>query len=209
MTLTSTNLIPELQHWLNKLIVESDVNKYGIPHPVFIDDVYMPQRSFIELLFNENYIYDSYKYLYRIESNKLAIPYVAQNRIQIYPQSGRYYVLDSTGDNLFNLTSNDLTMLNALLQYRIDATSMVLLDTTTNISFSFDTSSSIWILSGSIDTLITPLSKLIYIYLDFKINNNADRYNTTSLISNDLLSYCYEIYILETIFDSVTDRGIL
>ena len=52
MTLASTILVPELQYFFEKFIRFSIVNKNRIPAPVTIEATYIPQQSFIELLFN-------------------------------------------------------------------------------------------------------------------------------------------------------------
>ena len=48
--LASTILVPELQAWVNEFIKGSSVNRYEIPLPVDIGDVYLSPQSFIALL---------------------------------------------------------------------------------------------------------------------------------------------------------------
>jgi hypothetical protein len=206
MTLSATRLVPEIQHWLQLLIINSAVNKDGIPAPVAIDDTYMPQASFIEMLFNDTYSYNEYKYLYVLKQNKYCMPFSVFNRLQIY-DFWRYCYVDTTGENIFSLVSDDITMLNALLQFRIDSTSLTVVDSTTATTLTHDTTASLWILSSSPSILSTPLSKLIYIYLDFAVNGRTTYYNNTTVLGNSVLSCSYEIYVLEKIFAAVTARG--
>lgn len=204
MTLSSTKLVPELQYYFEKFIRFSVVNKNQIPAPVTIDSSYIPEKSFIELLFNNDYSYSSYEYRYIESSSRSTIPIEYLERIMLYPSSGKYMELDETGENLFLLQSNDFTMLDALLAYRIDSTSLNMIDTTGVISFD---STSV-ILYADFSLLSTSLSKLIFLYLDLKIRNNTSNYNNTDLISSgDLLSSCYEAYILDEFFKIISSRG--
>ena len=88
--LSSTILVPELQHWVHQMIIDSELNKYGIPKPVSITSILLPMRSFIELLFNENYPYNRYNYLYVENINKWSWPSIIKDRIMIYANSAKY-----------------------------------------------------------------------------------------------------------------------
>jgi hypothetical protein len=205
MTLASTKLVPELQYYFEDFIRFSIINKNQIPAPVTVEDIYIPSQSFIELLFNDDYSYTSYKYLYTESASRSTIPTEYLDRLMLYSSSGKYLELGDTGENLFLLQSNDFTMLDALLSYRADSTSLTLIDTTGIISF--DSTSNI--LYADFDSFTTSLSKLIYLYLDLKIRDNTSNYNNTSLISNGgLLSSCYEAYVLDEFFKIISIRGI-
>jgi hypothetical protein len=130
MTLASTKLVSELQYFFENFIRFSIVNKNQIPAPVTIDSTYIPQESFIELLFNEDYLYTSYKYLYTESASRSTIPLEYLDRIMLYSSSAKYMELDETGENLFLLQPDDFTMLDALLSYRIDSTALNMIDTT-------------------------------------------------------------------------------
>ena len=134
MTLASTILVPELQKWFNDFVKNSSVNRYAVPMPVDIDDVYLTPDSFIALLFNDDYdttIYPQYKYLYKEESIT-CWPSHVQTRLMIYPHCASYLVIDEIeGSNTFNLQSDDLTLLDSLLAYRMDATSLTIVDSAT------------------------------------------------------------------------------
>lgn len=193
MSIASTIVVPELQYWINRFIVTSTVNKNGVPAPSELNQLYMPQKSFIEMLFNDTYSWDEYKYLYT-QKERGSWPTPITVRLNLYPASAKYYELaqDSTGENLFLLQADDLTMLNALLSYRVDATSVTIFDSTSGIVY---------------EDLSTPLSKLIYLYLDLKVNNNFSRYDNTTLVSQGtLLTTFYELYVLDQYFNSTTTQ---
>jgi hypothetical protein len=205
--------VPELAHWFYTFVVNSAVNAYEIPAPVDIPEVYQPQNSFIELLFNENYEGTSYEYRYIPNPSWGCVPIIAVDRLNIYPGAGQYMKLNEEGQNVFNLQDDDFTMLNALLQYRQDATSVTIIDTTSDTtaaivaSFAFDTTANIYILRVDYNSLRTNLSKLIYLYLDLKIRSNTSRYNNTNLICQTLLEGCYEALVLDEMFKFISARG--
>lgn len=193
MPIASTIVVPELQYWINRFIVTSTVNKNGVPAPSELNQLYMPQKSFIEMLFNDSYSWVEYKYLYT-QKERGSWPTPITVRLNLYPASAKYYELaqDSTGENLFLLQADDLTMLNALLSYRVDATSVTIFDSTSGIVY---------------EDLSTPLSKLIYLYLDLKVNDNFSRYDNTTLVSQGtLLTTFYELYVLDQYFNSTTTQ---
>lgn len=209
MTVSSAILVPELQHWFYDFVVNSAVNKYSIPMPVDIPLLQLEPKnrgSFIEMLFNNNYSYSYYQYLYKPNASWGCIPQVALNRLQIYPGAGKYMKLDPTdGTNTFCLKQHDLTMLNVLLAYRQDATSVTIIDTTANVLNFVDSTAKI--LTVNYDYLNTNLSKLIYLYLDLKIRSNIDKYNNTTLVCDTVLEACYEAYVLDEYFKFISARG--
>ena len=201
MVLSSTKLVPELQTYFKNFIVESTVNKYEVPLPVEIPSVYLPQKSFIELLFNENYSYSSYNFLFSEDTNKYGWPYYARNRLMVYPKSAKYLVCDTTGDNVFDVQSHDRVLLDTLLAYRMDSTAVTIVDSTSVVFIDN-------VLYASYNSISTILAKLIYLYLDFKIYNRYSNCNNTSLVSSgSLLESCYEIYVLDKIFAFILSRG--
>lgn len=205
MTLASTILVGELQAWVHSFILNSTINKNAVPLPVDIEDVYLSPNSFIALLFNDEYdtvVYPTYKYLYKEESIS-CWPNRAKNRIMIYPTSAKYLVIDDDeGSNVFTLESDDLSLLDALLAFRGDSTGVTIVDSDTT---SFDSTASI--LYTNYDNLSTVLSKLIFLYLDLKLNNNYSNYNNTTLVSNGtILETLYEMYVMDQYFDYMTLR---
>ena len=118
-TVASPTLVPELQSWFYNFVIGSEVNAFEVPASVDIDDIYLPQKSFIEMLFKENYSYTEYNYLYNEETRLSCWPLMVRTRLCIYPGAARYMLLADTGqsgDNIFGLESSDLILLDALLE---------------------------------------------------------------------------------------------
>jgi len=196
--LSSTIIVPELQYYFGNFLLSSQLNKYQIKIPATFSQSIVTPTSFIQLLFDDSWpvIYTSYKYCYAEETDKSSWPSTLRDRGCIYSQSVKYYNLsssnniDSTSSNIFNLKSDDLMMLDRLLTYRIDSSSA-------NISDIDSTS------------LTTNLSLMIYRYLDLQINNNYQPYNNTTLIADAsiLLEVMYEVYLIEKMFQYISDEG--
>jgi len=203
MTLSSTMLVLELQYWFNYFVINSEINKNQVPIPTTLDEVYLPQKSFIELLFNDSYNDSEYYYYYTEETNKYSWPYVVKTRLNLYPASAKYYTLsDSATTNLFNLQQHDIILLNALLAYRLDSTAVSIITDTTAVGFVSN------ILYANYNNLNTNLSKLIFLYLDLKINENYSNYNNENLVSEgNLLESVYETYVLDEMFKLVSNRS--
>jgi len=202
MTLSNTRIIPELQYWFNYFIVHSAVNKYNVPKPASISpDLFMTvgeDQSFIRLLFDDNWPSNltSYRYLYREIESSGSWPSPVRERGQVYPGSTRYYICDSDNTsvctvNVFNLKQDDIILLNKLLQYRIDSTSVV----------------NIGVVYGD---LKTNLSKLIYRFLDLKINKSYLDYLSSSPIADEdkVLECCYEVYVADKMFAYVSGQNL-
>ena len=198
MTISSTRIVPDLIYYSQQYVLNSIANKSKIPFPPAITSVYLIEnKTFIRLLFDENWPISltSYRYLFRQETDTLSIPSDVFRRMMVYPASSRYFVADSDSTsvcniNVFNLQPDDLTMLDLLLQYRLDSTSVTLI-------------------SIDYNSLSTNLSKLVYIYLDFKINNNYETFNITTPISSEgeVLENFYESFLIDTIFISLSSLG--
>lgn len=206
--ITSAKLVPELQHWFYTFSVSSSVNQYQIPAPVDIDEFYLPQNSFIELLFNENYNKATYEYRYVENPSWGCVPAMVVERLGIYPGAGRYMKLSPDGTNFFHLQAHDFLFLDVLLQYRQDSTSVNIIDSTAGVvSFSFDSTTNLHILTVDYTAIASRLAKLIFLYLDLKVRGRVGNYNDTDLICQTLLEGCYEALVLDEIFKFVSSRG--
>lgn len=205
-SLDSTILVPELQLWANRFVMGSSVNKYEVPYPVYDLTHCYPPGSFISLLFDDEYPHDFYEHLYAEKEDRLSWPWVVRQRMLIYPRSAKYMIINTaTGENLFLLQDDDFTMLDALLAFRMDSTSITVInDSTSNVSFD---STSITLIA-SIDTLSTELARLIFIYLDLCVNGNADEYcaTLTTISTEHALQTLYELYVIDKYFDIVSAR---
>ena len=195
--INSTNLVPDIQYWFEIFIRTSNLNKSLTPFPSTLSSTYLLEnKSFIRLLFDDSWpiTLTEYSYLFEEVINKLSIPYDFRTRLMVYPTSGKYYqCVDSTSIttvNIFNLQPDDITLLNRLLLYRVDSTGTTIID----IDYS---------------SLSTVLSKLIYLYLDLKINDNYSNFDNITPLSNttNLLENCYEMYICENLFDFISNNG--
>jgi hypothetical protein len=199
MSLSMTRIVPELLYFTEKYVVNSTANKFKIPFPPTFSSTYLlTNNSFIRLLFDESWpsTLTSYRYLYREETDKTSIPETILRRMMIYPDSSKYYVCDSDSSsvcsiNVFNLQPDDLTMLDLLLRYRTDSTSIIDINVYNPVALS------------------THLSQLIYIYLNFKINNDYSNFDNVSVISsnNEVLENFYESFLIDIIFISISSLG--
>lgn len=205
--LTDFSLVPELQHWFNRFVIGSQMNKEIVSPPVDLNILYLPNNSFIEMLFNDDYSKTDYGYKYRYATVS-ETPRAALRRLQIYPASWKYLLMDSTGDNIFGLQAEDLTMLNAMLAYRKGATSTTQFQFVDSTSTMLVDSTGTYTLYTSYNSLTSELSKLIYLYLRLKVLDDFSLYNNTTIVSSGgLLETCFEAYLLETFFDFMTSRN--
>jgi hypothetical protein len=216
-SLDSTIVVPELQLWSHRFVITSEVNKYEVPYPPETPTHCYPQGSFISMLFDDNFPYDYYEYLYALKEDKLSWPWIVRQRLQVYPRSAKYEIINTTtGENLFLLQQDDFTMLDALLAFRIDtndstatdSTSLVLIDdSSAAVSIVFDSTTGITIITASLATLNTELSQLIFVYLDLCLNGNISNYDGITPISTEhALQTVYELYVLDKYFEVVSAR---
>jgi hypothetical protein len=162
------------------------------------------------MLFDDNFPYDYYEYLYALKEDRLAWPWIVRQRLLVYPRSGKYEIINNqTGTNLFLLQQDDFTMLNTLLAFRMDSTSLTVIDdSSASVSLIYDATSDITILTASLATLNTELSKLIFIYLDLCVNGNTSNYDGITPISTDhALQTIYELYVLDKYYEIVSARN--
>ena len=188
----STVLVPELQKYFSSFIIDSILNKNQTTFPSDINITY-EDHSFIRMLFDSSYPYSDYRYLYRLVPNT-QWPNDVSRRLSIFPASGKYYSCDfdttsMCNINIFQLKDDDILLLNKLLEYRQDSTSTTLIGIIYN-------------------DLTTNLSKLIYIYLDLKINQSIQYYDNTTLISDSTkpLECLYENLVIEEVFNYISSK---
>jgi hypothetical protein len=199
MALLMNRVIPDLLYYTEQYIINSTANKYKIPFPASFPNTYLlTNNSFIRLLFDENWpsTLTTYRYLYREETDRTNIPETILRRMMIYPDETKYYVCDSDSTsicsiNVFNLQQDDLTLLDLLLKYKTDTTSII------DISIIDPTG------------LVTHLSELIYVYLNFKINNDYTDFDNLNVISSntEVLENFYESFLVDMLFTSISNLG--
>lgn len=210
MTLANTSLVPEFQHYFHDFVLNSTVNKNQIPMPVDIPEMFLTPGSVVELLCSETFPYDTYTYLYSNLEDLLSWPTLTRQRLMVYPSS-KYLIPGTEGDNVFNLQADDFLMLDVLLQYRHDATSVTIIDTTSvTINVTIDTTAGYAIVQGNVNALSTPLSKLIFLYLDLHINANYRGYALFDEAISDctMLATCFELKLIDDYFDFMTNMGV-
>ena len=125
MTIKYTRVVQDLLFYTEQYVKSSVANKYKIPFPAsFSQDYILTPNSFIRLLFDESWPIDStsYTHLY-IKQTGSCIPSNVNRRMSIYPGITKYYTPDTIppsgeGTNIFNLTDDDLMMLDFLLDYK-------------------------------------------------------------------------------------------
>ena len=214
MALDNTSLIPEFQHFFYNYVLNSIINKNKIPLPVDIDSIFIEKGSVIELLSNDIFPHNTYSYLYINQEDRLSWPSLVRHRLMIYPSS-KFLIHDIDGNNIFNLQSDDFAMLNILLQYRHDSTSVNIIGIdSTSDSTAFiivtDSTSQTSVIYGNVDGLNTTLSQLIYLYLDLHINENyLSYYNIPNIISDGtMLSTYFELKLIDDYFTYMSAREI-
>jgi len=190
----SPQLLYNFSRFLENRVLNIEDTRFIDP----IDPTEIDHTCFIEVLFCEandstsvpdfGYEYPHYRYKFRSISSRLSWDKTCRDRSIVYPSTTQYYVCDGQNcrTNLFQLTQDDLTLINKLLQYKRTG--------------STDISSIVY------NNLTTKLSKLIYIYLDFKLTGDYSKYNNTDLISDStsVLTNMFECYVVEEMFKEVS-----
>jgi hypothetical protein len=224
-------VVPEIQYWFNKFIISCSLNREKIPFPVEVPLSFLNRNSFIELLFNDTYSEDSYKYLYRESTN---LPNIVRQRMTVFLNT-KYYeialedVEETEGENLFLLDDMDLLMLDRLLQFRLDPQNTTIddllfdstsfenpvTDSTTDF-INYDTVDSTDAQVYPVETSQSILYNLIYLYLDLEINHNTSHYdnmalltiNNTGVTPKEVLECCFEAYLIEKTFRYISSNSV-
>ena len=143
---------------------------------------YIPTtKSIFRLLFDDSFNESEYFYLFDI-LNKSSLPNSVKDRLNYVSRPTQIYTsktgIDLNNDNILNFNLNDVQLFDALYQYRMGN----LIDLNL-INFS---------------NLDTNLSRMIYIYLDLKLNKNFDKLNNNFLVSDstNLLETLFEVYLI-------------
>jgi hypothetical protein len=184
------NFFPELNYyfynyWMNYGKIVSDFIFIPESYDLTTDNV-IEKNSLFSLLFNRSFSSEEYYYLFD-EITLSDLPRGIKERIgysgseiHIY-QGAPSGIMGSTSENILNLQTDDLMMMDLLLQYRIG-----------------NMPSLVGIYH---DNLSTTISKLIYRYLDFKLNANFSWFNTNTLISDqtNIVEVILELYILNEV----------
>jgi len=122
--------------------------------------------------------------------------------LMIYPTQAKYYKCSSVGDlNVFNLNSDDIIMLNMLMVYRKGF----------NI-YTYDEQPYVMPFSqiDYVNDLSSTLSKLIYAYLDLRVNGKYYYFDNENLFVKSsgvkgLLETFFELFLYENLFTYVSN----
>jgi len=242
----SAKLFPDLQKYFSKYLKTNQVDRYEVPIP---GDIYPEHfsdcRSFIRLLFDDDWNHPNYTHCYTRIDDRSAWPISVRDRLMVYAHTEYhlpccdstnlnlvYQQCDSTSteylnsidhnlsdccidttssSNVFSLEPEDFLLLDALNIYRCDSTAVIIYEQTT-----LSTNSLVllpdehkWLLSVSFSSLNSPLAKLIFIYLNLKVNLDYIFYqwNGTNHLSNNLIEHLYEIYVIDNVFQYMVKSG--
>jgi hypothetical protein len=195
-----TIVIPELQFYFGMFVKSTTLNKDEIPFPAQLNrEDLCEDRSFIRLLFDDEWPpnYTHYYICYRKCASDW--PPVVQTRANLYSETASYWVsCDCTASfatNIFNLGNEEIDMLNQLLMYRLDPCEFPAEWRNADIHYS---------------TLTTDLGKLIWFYLNLKATGDFMEYEkivTPIANPHNTLENMYEVYLIETIFNFVQQKG--
>jgi len=241
----SARLFPDLQKYFRKYMITNQLDRYEIPIPAEIHDEHFYEcRSFIRMLFDDDWKYPNYTHCYTKIQDYNAWPISIQDRLMLY-QHSEYYLpccdstnldlvyqpCDSTSsdylniidhnlsnccpdstssDNIFQLDAEDFLLLNALNIYRCDSTSVIIFEQlgapNTLVRLPDQTK---WMLNISFDSLSSPLAKLIFIFLNLKINLDFTFYSWdgSNYISKNLFEHLYELYVIDNVFQYMVSIG--
>ena len=199
MPVFNTIVIPDLEYYFGMFVKSTTLNKEEIPFSVQLkrEDLYQ-DKSFIRLLFDDNWPTDESHTTYFICYHERACPenwpQIVIDRAKVYAPSAQYYVAcDCTASfaiNIFGLENDDILMLDQLLLFRLNPCAYGL-----GIPYS---------------SLTTNLSKLIWNYLNLKVNQDYASYDDTTPIADpsSTIENMYEAYVTENVFSFVQGKNV-
>lgn len=183
----------DLQYWYDHFVVNhKTLNKHQIQFPSANNEY---TGSFVELLFNDNFENNHYRYLYREIYDKSSWPDAIRTRMMLNPDTAHYYIADGDDPevytiNVYDIQSHDIVMMDRLLVYRLEPQNATLV----GIEY---------------DNLDTALAKMIYIYLELKLTGDYSKYDNEAIFTTRVnsLETCYETYLTQSIFEHVSKKG--
>lgn len=176
-------VIPEINYYFSKNSKNLNIDfDYQFKYDDYFSEEIIHQNSFLNLLFSDDIPYNDIVINFKKYGfNDLKNP-ALKRRLSVY-QDFYFYLCDINGENIFELNDNDILFLNILLDFKKQ------------------------IFNYNIDdyTPETPLSKLIYFYINYKKTELIDisiTYNLNYDNNNDfyyLLGNTYNLFILKKI----------
>jgi len=241
----SARLFPDLQQYFAKYLKTNQLDRYEVAIPGSIyNDHFFNCRSFIRMLFDDDWKYPNYTYCYKDIDNWESWPISIRDRLLIYSQA-KYYLpccdatnynllfqqCDSTStsflnnidhdetlccddstsaENIFQLQHDNFVLLDALNIYRCDSTALQVLNQVNHTEPSLFQlpGSSRWLLIVDFNYL-SPLSKLIFLYLNLKVNHDYRFYtwDNEEFIGSYIFENLYELYVVDNIFQYIVSIG--
>ena len=201
---TYQNCVLELQKVIRDTVFDNVFNDDGVEIPVDVTND-LNRKSFLFLFVDAPFESDTYEYLF---TKTPSVPVDIQRRFFV-KENNLYVSLSSSTTNLFGLEQEDLQWLDILHKYRNGPSSLTLVNssdaTSTSVVTLVDGSTTV---TSNVNVINTVLSKLIFMYLDLKINNSYSDYISlgSSLVSdpNNILSILLEIQLVKLIFEKVS-----
>ena len=171
--------LPELDYYFNQYWIDrGEITVYHVPKPSVESITTMNTDSVFAMMFSVGYSHDYYIHYFTSKAiTTFTQPIV--DRLRSVSPTTLYYISDSIpGENILNLTTENITMLDKLLTYRISGTADI-----SDITYA---------------DLTGKLSQLIYQYLNFMVNDEYQALNTSSPIasSDNLLDNLFELFVI-------------
>jgi hypothetical protein len=188
--------VPELDYYFKKYWdehAEIKLEHSAIPEPVSNADIF-PTGSFLQLLFDNDYNYPTYSYMFR-KANVDILPKATQERMRSLGITYCYLTetCDSTAVlyNVFLISDDEATMLDLLHRYRLG--------------------NSVDLNTVDFNSLEKPLAILIYLYLEFMLTYNFEKVMSYEIVSlkEDTLDNLFELYLYNEIHSIVKNWSFL
>jgi len=214
-------IVPDFLYWINKTFKNNFLNRDFIRYSPELNWNENYKTSLISLLFNESYDSTTYDYLYQPNDVLTQWDKTLLTRGKIFSDTIYLDLVpnNTSGMNLFNIESDDILILDKLLEYRLDPANTTLdgitFDRDIILNYHQDQSSFKDYEKDNTELISPPpeinnkLFVLIYIYLDYKINNDKSLYDNLIIFTKDngntpreILEYFYETYLINVIFEN-------
>jgi len=224
------HFIPEIDFWALQILKKSPVYQDFKKYPIAInEEEWRRDGSVLDLLFN--YTFDSASYsIHYLQVDKVAITDTnIVNRSAILANQLRYWVCDTTSAQIIlpgdstalgegvqiiddvqrpttPCTSLALSLLTAANVFSITTGEKDLLDILFLHKTGVDVSS--YLIQIDYNSLPSPLSKLIYIYLDIEVNDNYFLYDNDTPVNTEdrLIVTLFEKFVLDHLYRKISFR---
>jgi len=205
-----TNFSPELQFCAKQLLSQIAINKEQLPLPVEVSEFLVSNNSFIKLLLcGSGAIGEEIEVLFRVTNATDLWPSTTATRLMIYSNS-KIFRSSTEGLNLFNI-EEEIDWLNAYKKYLSDSTSVILISDISATSSSFVQEGEKLTITSNINILEKQVSKLIFTYLNFTLNNDFSYCNDFKNITDEnsnVSELFFEILVINEHFLYISSLGV-